>query len=111
MTRPIESRLPVALSVLVMVVLAVVLPDHHRPVPLWLSFVGGAICWLVMAGVTWGANEASWLRAEALVLKPVAVIAITEQVLSLGAVIGQILGNAAQPSGLTLLTSGVNVWL
>ena len=110
MSARIEPRWPVALSVLVMLVLAGALPEHQRAAPLWVSAAAAAVACLAMAGVTWSADKSRWLRIETLVLRLVAGITITAQVWSLGVVIHQVLGSVAQPSGLTLLTSGVNLW-
>jgi hypothetical protein len=63
-----------------------------------------------MAGVTWADDTRRWLRIETTLLRFVAVIVLASQVTSLAVVIRQIVVAGAQPTGLTLLTSGVNVW-
>jgi uncharacterized membrane protein len=63
-----------------------------------------------MAGVTWADDKRQWMWIETLVLRFLAVVALAAQVTSLTVVIHQIIGGSTQPTGLTLLTSGVNVW-
>jgi len=110
MTSGIEPRWHIMLTVLVLLGLNVVLPEHHRAMPLWVSVAVVAIACLAMAGVSWAADKPRWLRIETAIMRIITVIALATQVVSLATVIHQIVGGAARPSGLTLLTSGLNVW-
>ncbi|WP_114948142.1 hypothetical protein [Microvirga calopogonii] len=110
MTSGIEPRWHVALTVLVLLGLNAVLPEHHRAAPFWVSVAAVTIACLAMAGVTWAVDKPRWLRIETIIMRIITISALAAQVASLATVIHQIVGGAARPSGLTLLASGLNVW-
>ncbi len=105
-----EPRWPVLLAVLVLLTLVAFLPDHYRLLPFWAPFVIAAAACLPIIGVACAAEKSGWLRIEAVILKLVAIFVIGSAVVSLAALIRDIILGSPQATGLELLTSSVVVW-
>lgn len=107
----IESRWPVAVTILVVLFLLVVLPERFRLLPVW-SFYAIVVTVLVpMAAVRLSSKKTSWLHIErTITLLFVALVAIGTLTALTYLIIAMVRGSN-ETHGLSLLTSSVALWV
>ncbi len=107
---PQESRWPVMLTVLGVVLLLTVLPDRVRLMASWGPLALGAVVLAPMLGVWVSRGQARWLRIERVLTLVFCAVGGVSVVLNLSEVIRAMLGGASHASGMLLLSSGCAVW-
>jgi hypothetical protein len=116
MTEPaepadIESRWPVALTILVVLFLLVALPGRFRLFPVWALYVAGTIVLAPMAAVGLSSAKMRWLRIERAVTLLFVVVAAAGTLTALTYLIIAMIRGADEMHGITLLTSSVALWV
>lgn len=109
--RPIESRWPVALTILVVLILLTVLPERVRLGPIWLPYIPGITVLGAMAMVPLTGGKARWLRIEGLIMLLFCLVIGIATVVSLAYLIGEMIHPSSHLNGLELLTSSIAVWI
>jgi hypothetical protein len=109
--RPIESRWPVALTILLVLGLLTVLPDRVRFVPVWAPYIPGLTILGAMAMVPLTGAKTRWLRVERIVLLLFCVLIGFATLVSLTYLIYEIIARSAELDGFQLLTSSIAVWI
>ena len=107
----IESRWPVVLTILVVLVLLTVLPDRIRIVPAWVPFLLSTTILAAVAFVPLTGGSARSLRIERLVMLLFYLIVSTGTVASLAYLTYEMINHSTALGGLELLTSSIAVWV
>jgi len=107
----LESRWPVALAVIFVLVLLALLPARLAVMPRWTPYVLGAIMLVPLAGVEFSRHGFRWLRIERFALLAAAIFGIVINIVTVARLVHSMLfqPNAIEP--LTLLTSSVAAWV
>ena len=105
-------RWPVALTMLVVLVIATGMPDQLMLLPYWAPLVVTVVALLPLAGVTLAIDKLRWLRVERVVLVAVATFMLALTIVTLATLIRHIIvGGAERLGGLELLSSSVVAWV
>lgn len=107
----IESRWPVALTVLTVLFLLTILPGRIRVVPLWVSYVVGIGIIVPMAAITLTGAKARWLRVERASTLLLFVVAEGATLINLANLIALMVRRTGDIGGNQLLTSSVGLWV
>jgi hypothetical protein len=106
-----ESRWPVALTILSVVLLLALLPGRVRLLPLWVSYVSGFAVLAPIAAVGLTSAKTKWRRIERAVTLLFFVVAAVTTLANLGNLVNVISYRPAEVSGLQLLASSIAVWV
>jgi hypothetical protein len=107
----VESRWPVALAIIAVVILQISLPDRIRLGPVWVAYIAGGLMLLPMVGVMLARAKTRWLRLERRMILLVVTVVMIQLVVTLGYVIDEVLYHSRQVNGLQLFTSSVGLWV
>jgi uncharacterized membrane protein len=108
---PIESRWPVALTILVVLVLLTVLPERVRFAPVWVPYLLGVVILGAIAMVPITGGQRRSLRAERLITLLFSLFVGTGTLAGLGSLIQEMFNPSGELDGLELFTSSVAVWV
>lgn len=116
MTSPIakpaiESRWPVALTILVVLILLTVLPDRVRFAPVWVPYLLGVVILTAIALVPITGGKRRSLRAERFITLLFCLIVGIGTLTGLGYLIKEMFNPSGELNGLELFTSSVAVWV
>ena len=104
-----EPRWPPALAILVVLFLRAVLPGHLRLLPVWVPYIEAIAILVPMAAVALTAEKARWLRVERLITFLYFAIVETATAGSLVRLVGEMVSQSKEISGIWLLSSAVAV--
>ncbi|WP_204139778.1 DUF1345 domain-containing protein [Halomicronema sp. CCY15110] len=116
MTRPpsppmIESRWPVALTILVVLVLLTVLPDRVRFAPVWVPYLLGVVILAAIAMVPLTGGKRRALRTERFITLLFSLLVGAGTLADLGYLIEEMFNPSGELNGLELFTSSIAVWV
>jgi uncharacterized membrane protein len=109
--QTIESRWPVALTIVVVLMLLAVLPDRIRLVPVGVPALLAFVVLSAMALVPLSGGRARALRMERWVVLLFCLIAGVGTLISLAYLIDEMINHSTELGGLQLLTSSLTVWI
>jgi hypothetical protein len=107
----IEPRWPVALTIGVVLVLLMVLPDRVRLVPVWVPWLLGLSALGAMALVPLSGGKVRSRRIERWVLRLFCLVVGAGTLVSLYYLINEMINRSTDLNGLQLLTSSIAVWV
>ena len=107
----IETRWPVAATILAVLFLLVVLPGRIRIYPTWFSYVAVIIVLVPMAAVRLTGEKARWLRVERTIMLLFLAFVGAGNLGGLGYLIERMVRRSAEIGGLQLLTSSTAAWV
>ena len=111
-SRPrIETRWPVALAIVAVVILLTLLPRTLRLAPAWITYLVGVAMLIPVAAVGLTTGKVRWLRVERVVTLLVVVYSCLALLANLTKLIGAMVTGSADLSGAQLLASGIAVWV
>lgn len=110
-THSIESRWPVALTILVVLVLLTVLPDRVRLVPVWVPGLLGITVLGALSLVPLSGGKVRSRRVERWVLGLFCLTVGVATLVSLAYLINEMINRSTELGGLQLLTSSIAVWV
>jgi len=106
-----ESRWPVILAIVAVLIVLVALPDRVRLMPPWFMALSGALAISPLLAVCLASNKARWLTVERVVMLTLAAVLACMTVVSLVDLVSLLILHSTAISGLTLLTSSVAIWI
>jgi hypothetical protein len=106
-----ESRWPVVVTILAVILLLEMLPRHIMLLPLWAAEVCGAVVLTPVVGVWLAAAKAPWLRIERMVTLLYAAIAALLALANLWNLIHAMVIRSEEITGVQLLASSIAVWV
>lgn len=106
----IESRLPPALALAVLLMLIDALHDRYQVWPDWAATVAAILLWTSMAAVGLSSGARRWLTVERWLVLAYAMALLASALASLVVLITRIILNEPGADGLELLTSAVVIW-
>jgi MFS superfamily sulfate permease-like transporter len=98
----IESRWPIAVTILVLLVLLTVLPDRIRFLPVWVPYMLGISLLVSMATVRLTGAKARWLRFEHITMLVFCTVVGVTTVVGLTSIMLEMAYSSKQLSGLQL---------
>jgi hypothetical protein len=106
-----ESRGPVALAILAVIVLLAILPARISLLPFWLPYAVGfaVLAPIAAAGLT--AAKPRWLRIERAITLFFSGVTGVSTLVNLANLIGAMVHRSAEIDGLQLLASSIAVWV
>lgn len=107
----IEPRWPVALTILVVILLLALLPKYIRLMPMWVSYVLGAVVLVPIAVVGLTSGQARWLRVERMVTLIFFVITAVLILVNMANLLRAMVQRSAEITGVQLLASSVAAWV
>jgi hypothetical protein len=107
----IESRWPVALTILVVLVLLTVLPDRIRVFPVWLTYLLGIAILVAIALVPLTGGKPRSLRVERWITLLFCLVVGAGMLAGLRHLIFEMFDPSGDLDGLELFTSSVAVWV
>lgn len=110
-THSIESRWPVALTILVVLVLLTVLPDRIRVFPVWLPYLLGLVILVAIALVPLTGGKRRALRTERWITLLFCLLVGAGMLVGLRHLIFEMFDPTGDLDGLELFTSSVAVWM
>ncbi|MEA5448394.1 hypothetical protein VB780_07440 [Leptolyngbya sp. CCNP1308] len=110
-THSIESRWPVALTILVVLVLLTVLPDRIRVFPVWLPYLLGLVILVAIALVPLTGGKRRALRTERWITLLFCLLVGAGMLVGLRHLIFEMFDSSGDLDGLELFTSSVAVWM
>lgn len=109
--RPVEPRWPVALTILLAMGLARVLPDRIRLLPHWALYLQVMAFLASMVAVRWTGGKRRWLRVERAVVLILCLIMGVAILGGLAELIKAIVTGSKAIDGVYLLTSSIALWV
>jgi hypothetical protein len=109
--RPIEPRWPVALTILVALGLAGVLPDRLRLVPSWVLYLQVMAILASMVAVWRTGGKRRWLKVERAVVLILCLVMGVATLGGLSELIKAIVTGSKAIDGVYLLTSSIALWV
>jgi hypothetical protein len=106
-----ESRWPVVLAILAVLLVLTLLPARTRLVPFWFPYAVGMALLLPVVGVWLSGAQARWLRVERTTTLVFSVLAEAMTLTTLLYLIFEMLNRPADFSGRQLLTSSIAAWI
>jgi hypothetical protein len=106
-----ESRWPVVLAILAVLLVLTLLPARTRLVPFWFPYAIGMALLLPVVGVWLSGAQARWLRVERTTTLVFSVLAEAMTLTTLLYLIFEMLNRPADFSGRQLLTSSIAAWI
>ena len=106
-----ERRWPVIITVLVVIVLLAMLPKAIRLMPMWVTYIMGAVVLSPMVVVGLTAARERWLRVERTVTLLFVAVAVILLLANTANLIHVMAYGPADITGLELLASGVGGWV
>jgi hypothetical protein len=106
-----EPRWPVGLTILAVVGLLALMPGRIRLFPVWMPYVMGIAVLVPMALVGVTAAKARWISVERTVTVIFVVLSGVGSLANLANLIGLMVYNSREISGIQLLTSSIAVWI
>jgi hypothetical protein len=107
----IEPRWPPALAILGVILLLNSLHPRLRVLPAWFPYVFAIAILVPMAGVVLTSARAPWLRVERTMAFLVFVGIEAATLVTLARLIGEMVYDSKEVSGLVLLASSIGVWV
>ena len=107
----IEARWPLLLTILVVFVLMLALPQRVRLMPYWVPYATTIALLTPICAVALSNGNARWIRIERVVILVFCALSVLGNVATLAFLIDQILARAADVGGVQLLTSSVAIWV
>jgi hypothetical protein len=107
----LESRWPVALTIVATLVIVVELPQRVRVLPSWTSYLAAFLVLSPIVAVALTAPKRSWLRIERIAVLLFFIIATVTTVANLTNLLIAIIRRSSEIGGLQLLSSSVGVWI
>jgi hypothetical protein len=107
----IEPRWPVALSIIIVILLLVILPQRIRLFPIWFPYVTGIIVLLPMVGITISSVKKKWLLTERIITILFFVFVCGWNLASLKSLISAMIHRPEDVNGIQLLTSSIAIWV
>jgi uncharacterized membrane protein len=107
----IESRWPVALTILVVLVLLTVLPDRVRFAPVWVPYLLGVVILAAIALVPLTGGKRRALRTERFITLLFSLLVGVGTLAGLGYLIEEMFNPSGELNGLELFTSSIAVWV
>lgn len=98
-------------AILIVMIVLGALPNRVRLMPPWFTSALGALAILPLVAVALAPNKARWLRLERNVILGVAAITAAASIIGLAYLVDLLIKRTNEISGLTLLTSGVAIWV
>lgn len=106
-----ESRWPVVVTILAVIVLLAMLPRHIRLLPFWIAELFGAVVLTPIVGVWLASSKARWLRIERVVILAYGTIAIFLALANLRNLIYAMVARSGEITGVQLLASSIAIWV
>lgn len=110
-TTRIEARWPPALAIFGVVLLLHSLHPRLRVLPTWFPYLLAIAMLVPMAGVALTSARASWLRIERTMTFLCFAVVEAVTLVTLGRLIGEMVYDSKEVSGLMLLASSIVVWV
>lgn len=107
----IESRWPLIVAILCVVVVLSVMRTRINLLPFWANYVFGTILILPMLGVNLSNSKELWLRTEKLIVLVLAIIIEILALVTIFFLIHEMMLNPDQVNGRMLLSSAVSGWM
>lgn len=106
-----ESRWPVVLTILAVIILLAMLPRHIRLLPLWIAEICGVVVLTPIVGVWLASAKARWLRIERAVILVYSTIAVLLALVNLRSLIYAMVARSGEITGVQLLASSIAIWV
>jgi hypothetical protein len=105
-----EPRWPVALAILAVILLMVLLPQAIRLLPMWVTYVLGAVVFAPVVGVGWTSAQPGWLRAERVVILLFFAVSVVLILANLANLVDAMVHRSTEITGVQLLASSIGAW-
>jgi len=106
-----ESRWPVGLAAVILLLLLAMLPDRIRLYPAWVTYVAGIVVLTPIAGVGLTSATEWWRRVERVVVLAFVFLVGAATLVNLANLTVEMLSPTAHASGMQLLTSSIALWV
>jgi hypothetical protein len=107
---PFESRWPVMLAILTVLLLLAALPGRVKVFPGWFSYAIALMALAPMAMIGQSGGQVRWLRLSRYVTRIFCIAGIASELVILDFLIGAMFKHPHDVSGLQLLASSIVVW-
>jgi len=106
-----EARWPVMVTIAAVVALLALLPNTLRLVPVWVTYMVGAVVFAPVAAVGLTAARVRWLRVERVVILFFCVYMSAALLINLKHLIHAMIYRSAEITGLQLMAASIAVWV
>jgi hypothetical protein len=106
----LEARWPVILSVVIVLVMLIFLPERIRLLPNWVLYTAFLVQIVPLVAVPLSGGKPGWLRAERTITMTFGILAGIMNFVNLYKIIEEMLRESQDLTGLELLASGLGVW-